>query len=305
MAHLVESMFSVRKLPWHGLGEVIEEAPTSGEAIRLAGLNWKVNQKPVIVDGETTDFIANVRSDNKRVLGIVTDRYSVVQNNEAFAFTDALLGEGVRYETAGSLKSGKKIWLLARAPENRILGDKIAPYLCFMNTHDGSSALRILLTPIRIVCNNTLNLALNNAKRTWSAIHVGSLQDKIETARTTLQLTHNYMDSLNEKAHLLSEKNISDADLNDLINELFPVPDKISKRQKTNIVEMRNELRYRYQKAPDLKKHRGNAWGFMGAVSDFVTHVEPRRETETFKERRFERVVSGDKILDEALKLVA
>lgn len=93
-------------------------------------------------------FKANVRDRDNQVLGIVTDRYKVVQNEEAFAFTDALLGEGVRYETAGSLQGGKRTWMLARLPHQYIIsGDEISPYLVFMNSHDGTGAIKTAITP--------------------------------------------------------------------------------------------------------------------------------------------------------------
>ena len=109
MAALVETMFSVREKPWHGLGTIVSEAPDSQKALELAGLDWNVIQKDIITaDGSSVipGFKANVRDRDNSVLGIVTDRYKVVQNSEAFAFTDELLGEGVRYETAGSLQGG-------------------------------------------------------------------------------------------------------------------------------------------------------------------------------------------------------
>ena len=110
MAALVETMFSVREKPWHGLGTIVSEAPDSQKALELAGLDWNVIQKDIITsDGSSVipGFKANVRDTDNSVLGIVTDRYKVVQNSEAFAFTDELLGEGVRYETAGSLQDGR------------------------------------------------------------------------------------------------------------------------------------------------------------------------------------------------------
>lgn len=110
MSANVETMFYVRENPWHGLGTKVNEAPGSREALIIAGLNWNVLQEPIYT--ETEEFIegykANVRDSDRKVLGVVTDRYKVIQNQEAFAFTDALLGEGVRYETAGSLQGGKK-----------------------------------------------------------------------------------------------------------------------------------------------------------------------------------------------------
>ena len=132
MAANVESMFSVREKPWHGLGTIVMEAPSSAEALRLAGLDWEVVQEPVCTGyGEPVEgYRANVRSTDRRVLGVVSDRYKVVQNVEAFRFTDELLGKGVRYETAGSLQEGRKVWLLARLPREYIIaGERISPYL--------------------------------------------------------------------------------------------------------------------------------------------------------------------------------
>ena len=123
--------------------------------------------QPVKMNDELIQgYKANVRDSDRKILGVVTDRYKVIQNQEAFAFTDALLGEGVRYETAGSLQEGRRVWLLARLPREYIIaGERISPYMVFSNTHDGSGAVKTALTPIRVVCNNTLNLALRTAKR--------------------------------------------------------------------------------------------------------------------------------------------
>ena len=103
MSANVETMFSVREKPWHGLGTIVMEAPTSADALRLAGLDWKVVQEPVYTGNQEPikGYKANVRSSDRKVLGVVSDRYKVVQNTDAFSFTDELLGKGVRYETAG------------------------------------------------------------------------------------------------------------------------------------------------------------------------------------------------------------
>jgi phage/plasmid-like protein (TIGR03299 family) len=204
----IESMFYVREVPWHGLGVRVEEALTSHEAISAAGLDWQVVQKPIY----TSDFVcsignihssdkqlipnykANVRDSDNQVLGVVSDRYNVVQNEEAFAFTDALIGEGVRYETAGSLQSGRKVWLLAKLPEKYIIGgERIEPFLVFSNSHDGSGAIKVCMTPIRVVCQNTLNLALDTAKRSWSSKHTVNIKNRLDEVRDTLKLAHGYM----------------------------------------------------------------------------------------------------------------
>lgn len=182
MAANVETMFSVREKPWHGLGTIVMEAPASAEALRLAGLDWEVVQEPIYTDSneKIEGYRVNVRDSDRKVLGVVSDRYKVVQNVDAFSFTDELLGKGVRYETAGSLQEGKKVWLLARIPREYIIaGERISPYLVFSNTHDGSGSVKVAITPVRVVCNNTLNLALDTAKRSFSMMHTGNVQDKI------------------------------------------------------------------------------------------------------------------------------
>lgn len=196
MAANVESMFYVRKAPWHGLGTRVEEAPSSEEALALAGLDWNVIQKPIMTEDSLPipGFKANIRDFDNQVLGVVTDRYKVVQNQEAFAFTDELLGEGVTYETAGSLQNGRRTWILAKLPQRYIIsGDEITPYLVFMNSHDGTGAIKTAMTPIRVVCQNTLNLALSTAKRTWSSNHTGQIEDRLAEARYDLLYAEKYM----------------------------------------------------------------------------------------------------------------
>lgn len=171
----VETMFYVRERPWHGLGTRIEEAPTSADVLVYAGLDWTVEQKDVYTGGGSLipGYRVNTRSTDSAILGIVSDRYKVVQNSDAFQFTADLLGAGVPYETAGALQGGRKTWMLARMPRHYIIaGDEISPYLVVMNSHDGSSGIKVAMTPIRVVCQNTLNLALDSAKRIWTTKHI-------------------------------------------------------------------------------------------------------------------------------------
>ena len=190
----VETMFSVRETPWHGLGRIIMDAPASREALELAGLDWQVESRNIYsgTGAMIPGYRANVRSTDDAVLGVVSDRYRIVQNEEAFQFTDDLLGEGVTYETAGSLQGGKKVWMLARLPRKYLIaGDQVVPYLVIFNSHDGSSGVKVAMTPIRVVCQNTLNLALNTAKRSWTARHTENVLLRVQDARETLQLDSN------------------------------------------------------------------------------------------------------------------
>ncbi len=307
MAAQVETMFYTRERPWHGLGTRVEEAPSSREALRLAGLDWQVLQKPIMTtDGQMVKgFRANVRDRDSRVLGVVTDRYKVVQNGDAFAFTDDLLGEGVTYETAGSLQDGRKTWLLAKLPQRYIIsGDEIAPYLVFMNAHDGSGSIKVAMTPVRVVCMNTLNLALATAKRCWSTAHTGDIRAKIEDARDTLLFAETYMGELGKAVERLRQIRLSDRQVMAYIDQLFPLYEDPTPVQKKNLLRMKEDVRIRYADAPDLQHVGKNGYRFVNAVSDFATHAKPLRESATHRESLFARTVEGNALIDRAYKLL-
>ncbi len=308
MAANVESMFYVRETPWHGLGTKVLEAPASKDALQLAGLNWRVIQEPIytameeLVDG----YKANVRDSDRKVLGVVTDRYRVIQNDEAFAFTDGLLGEGVKYETAGSLQGGRKVWLLAHMPHEYIIsGERISPYLLFSNTYDGSGAIKVALTPIRVLCQNTLNLALASAKRSWSMIHTGDIREKMQEAKDTLFLAEKYMDELGKEFESLRMKKLTDKQVMEYIEILLPVEDGSTPQQEKNMKRLREDMKIRYFDAPDLQGVGKNAYRFVNAVSDFATHAEPLRRTANYKENLFSRTVDGNPMIDKAYQMVS
>ena len=303
----IESMFYVRETPWHGLGTKVMEAPDSEGALIAAGLNWNVIQEPIFTgkNEPIRGYKANIRDSDRRVLGVVTDRYKVIQNHEAFAFTDELLGQGVRYETAGSLQDGKKVWLLAHMPHEYIIsGERISPYLLFSNTHDGSGAIKVALTPIRVVCNNTLNLALSTAKRSWSMVHTGDIRSKMQEARDTLFMAERYMDELGKEFEALRLKKLSDQKVMEYIEVLLPVEDGSTPQQIKNIERLREDMKIRYFDAPDLQDTGKNAYRFINAVSDFATHAKPLRRTANYKENLFARTAEGNPLIDRAYQMM-
>ena len=306
MSANVETMFYTREKPWHGLGSMVAQAQTSKDAIRLAGLDWGVVQKAIFMEnGDTVpEYLVNVRDVDGMVLGVVTKRYKVIQNKEAFDFTDRLLGEGVRYETAGSLQQGRRIWLLAKMPEEyKVLGDAFATYLVFSNSHDGTGAVRVAVTPVRVVCNNTLNLALSTAKRNWSTPHKGDIREKIQEAGNTLLLASSYVKRLRQEAEELHKKKLTRQQVEGCIKLLLPGKGD-SVLAKENNRRVRGELRWRYYSAPDLKDMGHTAYRFVNAVSDFATHTEPLRRTVRYRERRFEDAMDGSLMIDKAYKMM-
>ena len=307
MSANVETMFYTREKPWHGLGTRVEEAPDSREALRLAGLDWRVVQKSSKTgDGfQIPGFKANMRDTDNRVLGVVTDRYKVVQNEDAFAFTDKLLGEGVTYETAGSLQDGRRTWLLAKLPQRYIIsGDEITPYLVFMNTHDGTGAIKAAMTPVRVVCQNTLNLALSTARRSWSTNHIGDIAGKLEDARYTLLYADQYMSELGKEIDRMNHIKLSERQVLEYIDALFPLYDEPTPQQKKNLARMKEDMQVRYFDAPDLKSVGRNGYRFINAVSDFATHAKPLRESANYRESLFARTIEGNAMIDKAYAML-
>jgi phage/plasmid-like protein (TIGR03299 family) len=217
-----DSMFSVRQMPWHGLGVVLDDYPGSiDEALERSGLGWRVRQTDVLVvrredwrddfgrthppelaPAETADgtrYRANLRADTGGLLGIVTGDYRVVDNAEAFRFLDALIGSELHFETAGSLHGGRRTWVLARLPEwVEVGGDQTAVYVYVANSHDGSLAVTAAVSDVRIVCANTLAWALRKsdrgeaAQRVFRFRHTGDLQVKFAEARDVMGMTLDY-----------------------------------------------------------------------------------------------------------------
>ena len=304
MSANVETMMYVREKPWHGLGTEVAEAPSSEDALRFAGLDWTVRQEPVFNarGGIIPGYKSNVRDTDGNVLGIVGDRYKVVQNVDAFRFTDALIGGDVRYETAGSLREGRQVWLLAKMPERKIAGDPVEPYLCFTNSHDGSSGVKVCMTPVRVVCNNTLNLALHTAKRTWAMRHTESIQERLHEAKDCLFRAAEYMDALAEYADAAARRTIRDEEITAILDELFPASDNATDRENARTRKIQNEFMVCYF-APDIAKFRGTAWGAINAASDLISHSMPHRNTRNYAANNWGRIMDGHALMDKAVKL--
>ena len=301
------TIFNSRTTPWKDNGEIVTGATTSAQAIKLAGLNWRVEEKKVYTEDGILipKATANVRSSDGKPLGIVGDRYTVVQNEDAFAFTDSLLGEGVTYETAGSLRDGKIIWLLAKMPEDvTILGDVVTPYMVFTNTHDGRGSVKVAMTPIRVICQNTLNLAIKTSQRMWTARHTGSIANRLQDATDTLQLAKKYMDDMKTTFDNLYEIKLTNNDVEDIINKIVPIEDYWKDTQKKNMEGIRDDIRYRFFNAPDLSELQMTGARMIQAVADTASHIEPIRVTKYAEENKMKKAIEGDAILDKAMEIL-
>lgn len=324
MSANVETMFYVGEKPWHGLGREIKKCLTSEDAIKVAGLDWEVIPKPIYDEQgrELKGYKVNQRSSDGKNLGIVTNRYKIVQNKEAFAFTDALLGQGVTYETAGSLESGKRVWMLARLEDRLMAEEKMENYLVFTNTHDGTGAVRVACTSVRVVCNNTLNLALNTAKRHWTCAHKGDIQSKLDEARFTLQSADRYMKALEEEFGELKLKKVTEIQVRAMTDKLLELEfsnlfnkavktgkvldfKAISQQQKSEekLNRKKNDILNIYFDKPDLRETPHTAFRFVNAVSDYATHNTDHKNTRNYQENLFMKTIDGNDLIDTSYQL--
>lgn len=269
-----EAFFALQPA-WHGLGKVLDHAPNSEEAIRQAGLDWRVSMRPIqTADGlEISGHFATVRDDCSRVLGVVSDRYNVVQNRDGFRFLDSLMQEGeLTYESAGALRGGRQVWLLARLPSIDYIaeGDASRRYILFSTSHDGTAALMAMPTSVRVVCANTLRLATSQAV---GIRHTGNVRDKLERAREFLKSLDSKFSQFAEQARKLAEKQVDRPHAEDFIAQLFPVPKDNFGRSRTmrdkKIMQLRQNYRNDRQMLPSI---RGTYWALYNSVSEYVDH---------------------------------
>ena len=255
MAHELEtqngkaSFASFREPAWHGLGTVFTEEKTTSEMLQAANLNnWNVR----LVDVEIPNTLTSDKSyqyvvrtnptDNTQtdVLGVVGERYVPVQNEELFAFGDNILDGGGRWETAGSIRGGRVVFGSLALERETVLdpsgvADVVKTYLLINTSHDGSIAIQASITPVRVVCANTLNLALgskrgkNSVKQSFKIRHTQTAEGKIAVARETLGLANKYMDEFDKMAHAMIQKEITATDFNNIILAAYPKPDKDAK----------------------------------------------------------------------------
>jgi hypothetical protein len=160
------------------------------------------------------------------------------------------------------------------------------------------------MTPIRVLCQNTLNLSLRQAKRSLSAKHTGNVQNRLHEARETLGLAHKYMEGLGQEFDKLSQIRYSDSKVMEFINMLLPCPDEATAVQRKNVEQLRDDIKVRYFEAPDLKVLPKNGYRLINAVSDFATHCKPLRETANFKENLFLKTMEGHPVIDKAYQMI-
>lgn len=294
-------------LPWHRLGVEVDHHMTPREALFMAGLNWEVFKAPIFVrdpSGKWMDKIdgkwATRRSDNWKVLGVVGDDYHPLQNREATDFIEYLVDEGGSVEVAGSLRHGAVVFWTVKLTRDQIEvrdGDSVVPYLVVRQSHDGSCSFNARLTPIRVVCVNTLAVAMRGRTGIY-AVHRSGILANIKRLADTLGIIRQ---DLAESVRVWRELANSPIDVSGFLERLIPAPS--TKRGSTEHGRLRETLSTLFRQG--LGNEGRTAWDAYNAVTEYVSHGGPQRGEDS-PERRFARILdgSGDRLSRRALAIL-
>ena len=249
---------------------------------------------------------AVVRDEDSKTLGIVSDRYRIINNSEAFAFTSSIFDSNeITFERGGSYRGGRATWIQAKVTtEYSILGDDTTCYIILLNTHDGSGSIKALIMPTRIVCSNALNFALNHASRIWRCPHTQDISARVNEAREFLLNGTNYMKALEEEAERLNKKKLSETEVESMVSFLFPILPDATERIKKARQETREQFLTVYKEKEDLQNFDQNAYRFLSAVVDYVAHRDLPKKTETGNLNRYLNIAQGNPLIDKAYNLV-
>jgi len=277
-------MFYRGEAPWHKLGRFIhpDEVLTSEQAIVAAGLDWTVETKPLfLADGTQAPSNATVRSDNGNILGVVGKNYTPLQNKNAFTFFDEFINSGqASFETAGSLKDGKKIWALAKINKDPLViagNDIVDKYILLSNSHDGTTAVRAGFTPIRVVCANTMAMAHQKGTSQLIRIkHGKNVADNLDKVAEIMNVANQQFEATAEQYRFLASRNINSADLETFIKLVFTGPKyvelesqglTVNKRIIENVIPL-----FEKGRGNDMTEIKGTAWAAYNAVNEYLQY---------------------------------
>ena len=293
------SFFSTKEKAWHNLGQVIQDYPTSAEAIKHAGLDYEVEKRKLFTSGlqdmriEVPNFFSTVRTDNDTVLGVVGKDYQIVQNRDAFSFFDSIVGgEGMLYETAGALGNGERIFITAKLPDYIRVGndDLIEKYLFLTTSHDGSGSITAAFTPIRIVCANTLNAALRNQTNTVRIRHTSNAKQRLEQAHKVMGISDRLALQLESIFNNWTKVRISDNEVKKLIQSALAPSKEVLKTLQEGRTEdlstcfinmVDNAYEYAMSDPTQLMNTtKGTVFGAYNAITGYFQNVRSYKDDE-------------------------
>lgn len=327
MAANVENMFSVRQIPWHGEGIILEDYPTYEAAIKASGLEWSVEKVKAVqrlADGSIRELDNDYeirRATDGQHYGFVKETYVPFQNQELFDLAKEMIGLGANIETAGSLDKGRVTWMCANTGGTTFAEEFIQDYYILTNTHGGGGAIRAAISPIRVVCQNTLNASLSSAKRSWSYKHTTNVKSHVDEAIQTLKNGKDYMAALGQEINDMKMAKISEEKAKKILDQIVvnenatklakietlkkvtPIDrkeylkslEKIETLQ-SDIIAVKDDLYARYFEAPDLQHLDHNQFRLWNAISDYATHTDLHKKTKGYNQKLFMSVVNDNNI---------
>lgn len=337
MAHRLEeftdgttAFFSAREVAWHKLGTVTEGALSAEEALKTAYLDWEVkkSENPVSVivpdkNGNVSDengknnkiivtdkfmtYRFNPKTSIPEALGVVGSRYTPVQNLEAFSFLNNIADEsGAVFETAGSIDNGRKVFMTMKMPEGLNVGgvDAINLYLMAWNTHDGTSSFNVMVTPIRVVCQNTLSMAINQATSSFAWRHTPKVGSKVQLARETLGVTFKYVEAFEVEAEKLLSQSMTDKQFTAIVEKLIPIDEEQERAR--NLAETARGTLMGLWKAPTQLNIANTKWAAYNTIVEYADWAKPVR-SDNPERARAEKIVTGlgDRFKNKALALIS
>jgi len=315
MAHEIENMFSVKETPWHGLGQVIQNAPSISEILKLAGLDWNVSKQPLfLANGQKVGNQAIVRDSDQTVLGYAGKRYQPLQNADALEFFKPFHDSGLcNFQTAGSLRMGQKIWILAalNQPEMEIVkGDVVRKYLMLSNGHDGITGIRVGFTPIRVVCANTLAMA-HNAKdsKLIRVFHSSQTLANLDLLKDSINAANASFEATAEQYRAMANKGINQGDVAKYVDLVFyngkaAESDREILARENLTTEINNLFVAGH--GNQIQGAAGTMWGLYNGVTQYLSYNQGRTQDTRIDSLWFgDNKVVNQKAFDAAMAMVA
>lgn len=284
MVAAVETMFYVNETPWHGLGNKLEEPPTIADAILQAGLDWEVGLKDLFTaEGTKVPARATFRESDSKILGVVGPRYTPLQNKDAFEWFQPFVDSGLaNLHTAGSLQEGKKVWVLAeiqREPSVIVPGDEVAKFIMLSNSHDGTTAIRVGFTPIRIVCANTLAMAISSkASKLIRVRHTASSRMNLDNLREIMDTVNADFEVQADKFRFLASRNYNQSDIKKYVKTVLRVDRVLDADLPTRTVNIMNNMMEMIEsgRGQTVANVRGTWWQAYNGVNEYLNYVQGR-----------------------------
>ena len=279
----VETMFYTGATPWHGLGEKLEEAPTISEAIDASGLDWEVGTKDLVTkDGEDVPARATYRKSDGSILGVVGPRYVPLQNRNAFDWFQPFIDAGeCSLHTGGSLSDGQKVWVLAqlnRDPSEIVSGDEVQKFILLSNSHDGTTAIRVGYTPIRVVCANTLAFAHSYSDSQLLRIrHTRSAQANLDNVRDIMDNINMQFEATADQFRFLASRDFNQADVRKYVKTLLGIDKKAEEDIKTRTRKIMEEVLGTIEgPKQNMPGVRGTWWAAYNGYNEYLNYTKGR-----------------------------